>query len=110
MLAARHGQRASHVLLLVELGLDRVARATGPVALGIAALHDEIGHDSMEGQAVVEALLRQRDEVLDRLGRVFGVEVDADLVCRLLLEKKNLRHFWTTLMDLNRTPTFLYYT
>src|SRR5437867_11931396 len=105
MLAARHGQRAPHVLLLVELGLDRVARATGPVALGIAALHDKIGHDTMEGQAVVKAHLRQRDEALHRLGRVFGVAVDADLVAVLQRADRPLRHSWTTLLDLIRSPT-----
>ena len=42
-LGARHRQYAADVLLLVELGLDGVAGAAGAVALGIAALHHEVG-------------------------------------------------------------------
>src|SRR5690242_2916099 len=58
MLAARHRQGPAHVLLLVELRLDGVARPAGAVALRTAALHDEVGHDPVEIEAVVEALLR----------------------------------------------------
>src|SRR6185503_17826166 len=77
MLAARHGHRAADVLLLVELRLDLIAGPAGAVALGAPTLHDEVGHDAMEAEPVVEALLGQRHEVLDRLGRVLGKELDA---------------------------------
>ena len=78
-LRARHGHRAADVLLLVELGLDLVAGPAGAVALRIAALGDEARLHAVEGEAVVEALLGEGDEVLDRLGRVGGIEVDLDL-------------------------------
>src|SRR5262249_18005139 len=105
MLAARHRQRAAHVLPLAELGLDRVARAAGAVALGIAALDDEVRHDAVEGEVVVKTLLGQRDEVLDGLGCILRVELDADLVAVLQRDDRCLFHFWTTLMDLIRSPT-----
>src|ERR1044071_4791628 len=60
VLAARHGHAAAHVLLLVELGLHRVAGAAGAVALGAAALDHEVRHDAMKREVVVEALLGQR--------------------------------------------------
>src|SRR5690242_2253719 len=78
-LGAGHRHHAAHVLLLVELVLDGVARATGAVALGIAALHHEVRLDPVEGDPVVEALLGQRHEVLHRLGRVLREELDVDL-------------------------------
>src|SRR5580765_7478886 len=54
ILAAGHGHRAAHVLVLVELGLDLVAGAARAVALGVAALYHEAGFDAVEGEAVVE--------------------------------------------------------
>src|SRR4029450_1564745 len=70
MLAAGHRQAAPQVLLLVEFRLDRMAGATGAVALGAATLHHEVRNDAVEGEAVVEPLLGQRHEVLHRLGGV----------------------------------------
>src|ERR1700675_2871191 len=70
VVAPRHGDGAAVVLVLVELGLDLVPGAARAVALRIAALHDEVGLDAVKGQPVVEALLGEGDEVLDRLGRV----------------------------------------
>src|SRR5216683_6525815 len=72
IVAPRHGDRAAHVLVLVELGLDLVSGAARTVALGVAALDHEAGLDAVEGQAIVKALFRERDEVLDGLGRVIG--------------------------------------
>src|SRR5215510_14374479 len=78
ILAACHGHHPTIVLLLVELGLDLVARPARAVALGITALHHESGLHAMEGEPVVEALLGEGDEVLDRLGRIGGEEFDLD--------------------------------
>src|SRR3990172_4881973 len=78
VVAPRHGDGAAVVLVLVELGLDLVAGAARAVALGVAALDDEAGLDAVEGQPVVEALLGERDKVLDGLGRVTGEELDLD--------------------------------
>src|SRR6267142_549362 len=83
MLAPGHRHRAAHVLLLVELRLDLIAGAAGAVALGAAALHDEIRDDPVELQPVVEALLGERDEVLDGLRRVLRVELHPDLAALL---------------------------
>src|SRR4029077_9121387 len=47
-LSAGHRHHPTDVLLLVELVLDGVARAAGPVALGIATLHHEVGLDPVE--------------------------------------------------------------
>src|SRR5439155_921807 len=69
-----------------------------------AALHDEPGHDAVERQAVVEALPRQRDEVLDGLRRVLREEFQADLVAVLERDDCRLLH-GTTLIDLIRSPT-----
>src|SRR5215470_6393497 len=92
VLAARHRHGATHVLLLVELRLDRVARAAGAVALRAAALHDEVGHDPVEVEAVVEALLRQGDEVLDGLRRVLREELDPNLAALLQRDDTGLLH------------------
>src|SRR5262247_1050184 len=92
MLAARHRHGAAHVLLLVELRLDRVARAARAVALGAAALHDEVGHDPVEVEAVVEALLGQGDEVLDGLRRVLREELDPNLAALLERDDAGLLH------------------
>src|SRR6058998_2625992 len=78
ILATGHGHRSAHVLLLVELGLDLVARSSRAVALGIATLHHETRLHTMEDEPVVEALLGKRDEVLDGLGRVVGEKLDLD--------------------------------
>src|SRR5215469_5793650 len=75
----RHRHGAAHVGLLVELRLDLVAGTAGAGAVGIPALDDEARLHPVEGETVVEALLRQRDEVLYRLGRVVGEELDDDL-------------------------------
>src|SRR5262252_2656531 len=92
VLAARHRHGAAHVLLLVELGLDGVARAAGAVALRAAALHDEVGHDPVEVEAVVEALLGQGDEVLNGLRRVFREELDPNLATLLQRDDTRLLH------------------
>src|SRR5207245_9663040 len=79
-------------------------RAPGAGALRAAALHDETGDDAVERQAVVEALPRQRDEVLDGLRRVLREEFQADLVAVLERDDCRLLH-GATLIDLIRSPT-----
>src|SRR5581483_5860545 len=44
----------------------------------VAALDHEVGDDAVEDDAVVEAVARELREVLDRLRRVVGIELDAD--------------------------------
>src|SRR5262245_40919982 len=88
ILRARHGDDAAVVLLLVELRLQRVAGSAGAeprVARGerlgerVAALHHEARLDAVKRGAVVEAVLRQLDEVLHGLRRVSREELDRDL-------------------------------
>src|SRR5215475_6761405 len=92
MLAARHRHGATDVLLLVELRLDRVARTARAVALRAAALHDKVGHDPVEVEAVVEALLGQGDEVLDGLRRVLREELYPNLAAFLERDDAGLLH------------------
>jgi hypothetical protein len=56
-----------------------VARAAPAGALGIAALDDEAGHDPVEGQAVVEAVAGVHHEVVDRVRRQLGIELEDDV-------------------------------
>src|SRR2546428_757385 len=62
------------------------------VALRAAALHHEVRHDPMEREPVVEALLRERDEVLDGLRRVRRVEFHPDLAALLERDDACLLH------------------
>ena len=78
---AGHGQHATVVgqvigeAVLGKLTLDGVAGATDADALGVAALNHEAGDDTVEDEAVVEALLHQRDEVVDGVGSHLGVQL-----------------------------------
>ncbi len=73
-----HRQCAAHDLVLVELVLERVARAAGAGALRAAALDHEVLDDTVEGKAVVEALAGQLAEVLDCDWRILVEEFDLD--------------------------------
>src|SRR4030095_4552767 len=92
ILAAGHGHHSAHMLVLVELGLDLVTGPARAVALGIATLHHEAGLDPVKGEAVVEALLGQGDEVLHRLGGVVREEFDLDDAALFHLDLGNLFH------------------
>src|SRR3954469_11930185 len=59
----RHRDRAERVLALHRLVAPLVARAAAPAALRVAALDDEVRHHAVEGEAVVEPVAGQRDEV-----------------------------------------------
>ncbi len=74
-----HRQRAADDLVVVELVLERVARAAGAGALRAAALDHEVADDPVERQAVVEALAGQRAEVVDGLGRVVVEQLEDDV-------------------------------
>src|SRR5262249_41108433 len=81
---------------LVELGLERVPRPAGPVPLRVAALCHEAGDDPVEREPVVEALLRERDEALDRLGRVLREQLDPDLATLLHRDHRGRMHRFLT--------------
>ena len=60
-----------------ELAVDLIAGAAHAVAVGAAALDHEAGDDPVEGQAVIEALVSQRDEVVDGVGSLLGIQLAA---------------------------------
>src|SRR5206468_12719820 len=76
------------VVNVVELGLDRVPRTAGAVAIaprvavlrvGVATLDHEAGDHSMKGRAVVEPLADEVREVLDVAGGLVREELDLHL-------------------------------
>src|SRR5688572_22244845 len=84
---AGHGDDAAGVGRVVELGLDLVAGVPGAVhgavlvVLGVrvAALDHETGDHAVEGGLVVEALLREVQEVLDVARSLVVQELDLHL-------------------------------
>ena len=90
-----HGQHAPLVDQVVfkavggKLALDAVARTSGTGALGIAALDHEAGNAAVEGQAVIEALLNEGNEVVHRVGGLAGVELGLHHAAALHLNRHN---------------------
>ena len=80
-LRARHRQRAAHVRLAVELGLQLLARAAGAGAGRVAGLRHEAVDDAVEDDAVIEALARQLLDPRDMVGREVGPELDVTGPC-----------------------------
>ena len=82
--AAGHADDAADVLDGVvdavggKLALDVPAGAAGAVAQRAAALDHKAGDDTVEGQAVVKALLDQLFEILTGDGGNFLVQLDVD--------------------------------
>ena len=81
---AGHGQHAGLVNQVIlaeavagELAVDLIAGAAHAVSVGAAALDHEAGDDPVEGQAVIEALVSQRDEVVDGVGSLLGIQLAA---------------------------------
>ena len=61
-----------------EFTLDRLVRAAHAGALGVAALDHEAVDDAVEGQAVIEALFCQLQEVINRDGGGVAVQLHGD--------------------------------
>lgn len=88
-----HGSPTVEYLRQTELrllGVVEVARAEslsgfGMLAVGVAALDHEVLDDAVEEQRVVDAHLRQFQEVVAVLRRLV-IEADADVACRGLEE------------------------
>src|SRR6202035_111235 len=74
----RHADPPAGVAPAIDLVADGVARAAEAVAAGIAALHHEVGNDAMEGEAVVEALAGEVEEVEAGQRRVGAVEAEGE--------------------------------
>src|SRR5579862_2576253 len=66
---ARHRHGAAHMRLLVELGLEVLARAAGAGALGATGLRHEAVDDPVKHDAVIEALFHQFLDAGDMAGR-----------------------------------------
>ena len=73
-----HGEYSSVVTLVApgELAFYGVARSARAIALGAAALYDEIRYYPMEGESVVETGFGKLDEVSDRVGSILLVKKD----------------------------------
>lgn len=73
-----HGKYAAVMVLVIagEFAVDFVARPPRAVAVGAAALDHEVGYDAVKGEAIIKALVREVDEVLDGVGSVFLEEPD----------------------------------
>ena len=59
------------------IGEDETGTAPA-VATGVATLNHEVRHNSVEGQAVIEAGRRQVEDLTRRDGRLHGLEADAE--------------------------------
>ena len=77
--SVRHRERAALDLVLVELVLERVAGVACAGAERAAALDHEVRDHAVEDEPVVEAVAGELREVLDRLRRVVGVELELDV-------------------------------
>ena len=75
----RHRDRAGRVAVARQLVVEGVAGAAAAGALGVAALDDEVPHDAVEGEPVVEALAGEEDEVVDGDRRAPRLEGDRDV-------------------------------
>ena len=70
----------------MEFALEAVAGAAGAGAGGVSSLGHEAFENAMEGDAVVEALAGEEDEVVDDPGNFVCVEFDLELIALLQLE------------------------
>src|SRR5207245_9798136 len=73
-----HRQRPTLDLVVVELVLERVARAARPGSGRVSALNHEVLDHAVEDDAVVEAVGSELPKVLDRLRRVLIEELQLD--------------------------------
>ena len=73
----------------LELALDAVAGTAHAGALMIAALDHEARDNAVEDQAVIEALVCQRDEVAHGLGRDLGIQLCDDLAAVLHFDRND---------------------
>lgn len=77
-----HGEDARAVVLEGErtsLIIEFVAGATSAGASGIATLGHEASDDTMECSAVIEALTREEDEIVDSDGSLPGEKLDLEV-------------------------------
>src|SRR3954453_13820557 len=75
----RHRERAAHDLVVVELVLERVARAAATGAVRVAALDHEVLDHAVEDHAVVELVAGELLEVLDRLRSILVEQLERDV-------------------------------
>ena len=65
-------------MVVGEFPLDPVPGSSHAGAVRVPALDHESGDDAVEDDAVIEAAVGQMDEVLDRVGGGFGIELHLD--------------------------------
>jgi len=75
-----HGDRALFMNQRIarELVVECIPGSAAARSGRIAALDDEVGDDAVKGHPIVEPFSGEKDEVVDRLGRVTGIELQFD--------------------------------
>jgi hypothetical protein len=66
----------------VKLIPDAIAGSTRTGTGGVAALGHEVLDHPVKGRAIVKALARQKDEIVDGNGRLVGKKLDLDRPAR----------------------------
>ena len=91
----RHRENALAAVpeIRMELVGNRVTGTAGTVAFRAAALDHEAVDDAMEDQAVVEALLDQRDEIARGLRRLVLEKLDVKRPFACLKSRDTISHF-----------------
>ncbi len=77
------------------LTFNRIAWSACAVSIRIATLSDEAWNDSMKGQAVVKAFIRQAFKVLNSVWCCFRVKFDDDFFSPLSKEMLPFFHMYT---------------
>lgn len=75
---ACHRERARLMLAIVELGIDRPARAAHPGPCGVAALNHESFNHAMKDRAVVKFAVGEVLEISDMIGSLIRIELGDD--------------------------------
>ncbi len=74
----REDARLVREWVAVDLVVELVPRSAPARTGGVAALYHEALNDPVERRAVVEALVGEEGEVVDRVGGVLGIELSVD--------------------------------
>src|SRR5690606_12217658 len=78
VLGAGHGEDSRKVRAVIELRLDRIARASGPVPVRAATLDHEAFDDPMKDQAIIETRLRKSQDIEAVTGRHVRPQVETN--------------------------------
>ena len=75
----REGARTVVAEVFVEFVFKLISGTAGTSSLGATCLDHEIRDDTVEGQAIVKAIIGEFLEVLDRLGHFVIVQLKSDV-------------------------------